>query len=307
MVEQRGGVAVALGRGQHGAQDDVVVAAVVHGLGAALEPGQGAVEQRGAGDARGGAGSGRAGPTSGRPLVANQSAARRPDVDRTETAQVPDSSTASRNRASLSTQTSTRTGSSETEVKALAVIAWSKVPTRVVATVTPGREVPDGAPERRLVGRREVGRLRRGGAGTGTDIASDTTRRNEPRTPGADVERAVPGGQTCTAPARRALLITTAAGCSTRRSVLSDASPKAFLVALDSARQPTTRPPARSGIDRKVAIRPSSSCAEVTVRVGDPRHQVVHHHGYAGHLGGGVGDRAEELGVLLLRGRRGRR
>ena len=112
--------------------------------------------------------------------MANQSAARRPDVDSTETAQVPDSSTASRNRASLSTQTSTMTGSSETEVNALAVIAWSKVPTRVVATVTPRREVPHGAPERRLVGRREVGRLGGGiGAGTGTDIACDDTRRND--------------------------------------------------------------------------------------------------------------------------------
>ena len=69
--------------------------------------------------------------------MANQSAARRPLVDRIEAAQVPDSTTASRNRASLSTQTSTSTGSSDTEVNALAVIAWSKVPTRVVTTVTP--------------------------------------------------------------------------------------------------------------------------------------------------------------------------
>ncbi len=55
---------------------------------------------------------------------------------------MPDSRTASRKRASLSTHTSTSSGSSETEVNALAVIAWSVPPTRLVQTVTPDAKWP---------------------------------------------------------------------------------------------------------------------------------------------------------------------
>src|SRR3954453_2289418 len=122
-------------------------------------------------------------PTSGRPLVANQSAARRPAVESTDTPHVPDWSTASRKRASLSTQTSTDSGSSETDVNALAVIAWSMPSCRVVTTVTPEGKWPTvrrntrPSPADRTAGRAVV----RAGSGAGpdvagTDITLDSTR-----------------------------------------------------------------------------------------------------------------------------------
>ncbi len=54
--------------------------------------------------------------------------------------------------------------------------------------------------------------------------------------------------------------MTMAAGSSTSRSVPSAVSENAFFVALDKASTPMTRPPwPRKGIDKNVAIRPSSS------------------------------------------------
>ena len=58
------------------------------------------------------------------------------------TPQTPDSTIASWNRASRSTQTRTSSGSRLTEVTALAVIAWSWPAPRVVSTVTPVAKRP---------------------------------------------------------------------------------------------------------------------------------------------------------------------
>ena len=58
------------------------------------------------------------------------------------TPQTPASRMASWKRASSSTHTSTSIGSRLTEVTALAVIAWSCPPVRVLRTVTPVANLP---------------------------------------------------------------------------------------------------------------------------------------------------------------------
>ena len=81
----------------------------------------------------------------------------------TLTPQTPDSVIASWNLASTSTQTSTSSGSIETDVIAFAVIAWSWPPLKVVSTVTPVANRPiarrNWSPS---TGRRPVRRHQRG-------------------------------------------------------------------------------------------------------------------------------------------------
>ncbi len=76
-------------------------------------------------------------PTRGRPRVANQAARPRWGSSSTLTPQRAGVEHASWKRESSSTQTSTRAGSSDTEVKELAVIAWSKPSCTQVTTATP--------------------------------------------------------------------------------------------------------------------------------------------------------------------------
>jgi hypothetical protein len=95
---------------------DAVVTGRMHRSGAALERGQGAVQQR----------HGRLRATvvgdevelsvQGRPRVASQSAPGRSPADSTLSPQIPASTTASWKRASRSTQTSRSNGSRDTEV-----------------------------------------------------------------------------------------------------------------------------------------------------------------------------------------------
>ena len=103
-------------------------------------------------------------------------------------------------------------------------------------------------------------------------------------------------------PDRRAFSITSAAGDSTSRRVFRDVSPHAFLVALDRPSTPTTRPRALSGIDRNVAMPPSSSAPSMpsgsAIRGTRSETSTVP----ARHLTGRAGDGGEELGVLLVRG-----
>ena len=66
--------------------------------------------------------------------MASQRAVFSPSSARMDTAQAPDSSTASWNRAIFSAQNSTSGGSSETDANALTVIAW---PALVVTTTMP--------------------------------------------------------------------------------------------------------------------------------------------------------------------------
>jgi uncharacterized membrane protein len=114
-------------------------------------------------------------------------------------------------------------------------------------------------------------------------------------------------GQPRTPPESRAFSMTRAAGDSTRRSVLSEVSPKAFLVALDSPSTPTTRPLALSGIDRNVAIPPSSSAPSMPSGSAIRGTRSATSTCCAGHLTGRAGDRREELRVLLVRGVLGER
>jgi hypothetical protein len=73
-------------------------------------------------------------PSIGRPRVASQRAVFSSSSARIDTAQDSSARTASWNRAIFSAQNSTSGGSSETEVKALTVMAW---PTPVVTTTMP--------------------------------------------------------------------------------------------------------------------------------------------------------------------------
>ena len=105
------------------ADHDAVVTAVVHGGGPALQRGQRVVQDRRAGQRARVVRDPASWPSSGRPRVASQRAVFSASSSSTDTAQVPAASTASWKRAIFSAQNSTSSGSSDTEVKALTVIA----------------------------------------------------------------------------------------------------------------------------------------------------------------------------------------
>ena len=130
-----------------------MVTALVGALDAALEPGQGAAEDRRPGeDARApvdpvelghALGPGRVGEPAGQGLLV---------TERTETAKVPAVPTTLCITAERCTQTSTSSGSRETEVKALAVMPWMRSPERAPTTVTPVAKSPSVARNSLLFG-----------------------------------------------------------------------------------------------------------------------------------------------------------
>ncbi len=76
-------------------------------------------------------------PSSGRPRVASQRAVFSAFSSSTETDQIPASRTVSWKRAIFSAQNSTSTGSRDTALNALTVMAWSTPSRRVPTTRMP--------------------------------------------------------------------------------------------------------------------------------------------------------------------------